>query len=70
MTKINITRYKSTGKWLETIEDESILECFDNVGIQAQMESHYGFLESENYVMSLISSNGACFNERLILNKS
>ncbi len=67
-TKIKITRYKDSGKWLETLKAKSDLPCFDFGAIQKEMEEQFSFLKNENYVISIRSADLILFNERLVLN--
>ena len=66
-TLVKITRFKSTGKWLETFEDNVTLPIFENVQIQELLGSVHGYLKNENYVMELTNKE-EMFNSRLILN--
>ncbi len=65
---IKMTRYKDSGKWLETLKAKSDLPCFDFGAIQKEMEEQFPFLKKENYVISLRSADLILFNERLVLN--
>lgn len=69
-TKITIKRYKSTGKWLETLEETSDLPCYEHTGMRLEMEDKYPSLRRENYVIIFKDDEGNMFNERLILNKN
>lgn len=68
-SKIKITVYKDTGKLDQVFYDESIYyEPFQNVHIQKDMESHYGFLKYLNYTLEIRDPEDTMFNGRLILN--
>lgn len=65
-SNIKINRYKSSGKWIETLDLETELDPWSTDEIIREIEDAYEFLKKENYTVEITRDN--LFNKRLIIN--